>query len=104
MCVNFIYDNLGLYLATDNLKAHLWTLSVVDILIQDLKLYCIFDIKVRKDDGDRIASGKLFTDALESRAHCLPLSIYRLPIIMLELLLSAYHLIRYNQGLHLLNS
>ena len=104
MCVNFIYDNLGLYLATNNLKAHLRTLCVVDILIQDLEFNCIFDIEVRKDDGDRIAGGKLFADALESRAHCLPLSIYRLSIIILELLLCAYHLIRYHQGLHLLNS
>ena len=104
MSVNFVDDDLGLNLATNDLKAHLRALRIVDMLVKELELDGIFDIEVRKDDGDRIASGKLFADALESRAHCLPLSIYRLSIIILELLLNANPLIRYHQLLHLLNN
>ena len=76
--VDFIYDDLGLNLATNNLKAHLRTFGIVDILIQDLELNSIFYIEVRKDDCDRVARAELFTDALKGRARCLPLGIYRL--------------------------
>ena len=55
MSVDFINDDFGLYLATNYLKAHLWTLRIVDILIQDLELDSILDIEVRKDDCDRVA-------------------------------------------------
>ena len=78
MSVDFIDDDLGLYLATDNLKAHLRTLRAVDILVKDLELNGIFDIEVRKDDCDCVARGKQFADALESRTHGLPLHAYPL--------------------------
>ena len=90
MSVDFIYDNLGLNLATNYLKAHLWTLRIVDILIQDLELYGIFDIKVRKDDCDCVTCAKLFANTLERRTYFLPLD--------------AYPLLWHHQRLHLLNS
>ena len=97
MSVDFINDDFGLYFATNYLKAHLRTLRIVDILIQDLKLDSIFDIEERKDDCDCVTRGKFFADVLERRTHFWPYNILRL-------LLNANPLLRYHQRLHLLNS